>query len=136
MICPLQGLLVITIVLFRIRVHLLPWERFPFLHNIVRYLYFLVSLLFAGKHLFTYCLSLLHTYYIEAATRRFLWKEGVLKNFTKFTGKHLWQSLFFNKVAGLRLATFLKKRLWHRCFPVNLRTPFLQNTCGRLPLIM
>ena len=43
--------------------------------------------------------------------------------------KHLWQSLFFNKVAGLRPATLLKKRLWHRCFPVNfakfLRTPFL-----------
>ena len=27
-------------------------------------------------------------------------KEGVLRNFSKFTGKHLWQSLFFNKVAG------------------------------------
>ena len=26
----------------------------------------------------------------------------VLKNFTKFTGKHLGQSLFLNKVAGLR----------------------------------
>ena len=35
-------------------------------------------------------------------------------------------------------ATLLKKRLWHRCFPVNfakfLRTPFLQNTSGRLLL--
>ena len=29
------------------------------------------------------------------------------------------QSLFFNKVAGLRPATLLKKRLWHRCFSVN-----------------
>ena len=29
-------------------------------------------------------------------------KKGVLKNFTKFTGKHLYQSLFFNKVAGLK----------------------------------
>ena len=41
---------------------------------------------------------------------------------------------FFNKVAGLRPATLLKKRLWHRCFAVNfakfLRTPFLQNTYG------
>ena len=31
-------------------------------------------------------------------------------------------------------------RLWHRCFPVNLakslRTPFLQNTSGRLPLLL
>ena len=40
-------------------------------------------------------------------------KKDVLGNFAKFTGK----------------ATLLKKRLWHRCFPLNfmkfLRTPFL-----------
>ena len=46
-------------------------------------------------------------------------KKGVLRNFRKFTGKHLCQSLFFNNVAGLR----------HRCFLVNfpkfLRTPLL-----------
>ena len=45
-------------------------------------------------------------------------------------------SLFFNKVAGLRTATLVKKRPWHRCFPVNfmkfLGIPFLQNTSGRL----
>ena len=29
-------------------------------------------------------------------------KKGGLRNFTKFTGKHLCKSLFFNKVAGLR----------------------------------
>ena len=56
-------------------------------------------------------------------------KKGVLGNFSKFTGKQLCQCLFFNKGAGLRPATLLKKRLWHRCFPVNfeklLRTPFL-----------
>ena len=28
-------------------------------------------------------------------------KRGVLRNFTKFTGKHLCQILFINKVAGL-----------------------------------
>ena len=54
-------------------------------------------------------------------------KKGVLRNFPKFTGKHLSQSLFFNKVAGSP-ATLLRKRLWHRCFPVNfakfLRTFF------------
>ena len=56
-------------------------------------------------------------------------RKCVLRNFTKFTGKHLCQSLFFNKVAGLRLVTVLKKRLRHRCFPVSLvkflRTSFL-----------
>ena len=34
----------------------------------------------------------------------------------------------FNKVAGLKTYNFIKKRLWHRCFPVNianlLRTAF------------
>ena len=65
-------------------------------------------------------------------------KKGVLRNFAKFIGKHLCKSFFFNKVAGLRPATLLKKRLWHRCFLVNfakfLRTPFLQNTSERLLL--
>ena len=55
-------------------------------------------------------------------------KKGVLRNFAKFVGKHLCQNLFFNKVAGLRPATLLKKRFWHRSFPVNfakyLRTAF------------
>ena len=61
--------------------------------------------------------------------------KGVLRNFAKFTGKqHQCQNLILNKVAGLSPATLLKKRLWHRCFPVNfakfLRMPFLQNTSG------
>ena len=53
--------------------------------------------------------------------------KGVLRNFAKFR-------------KDLRPATLLKKRLWHRCFPVNfakfLRTPFLQNTSGRLLLAL
>ena len=59
-------------------------------------------------------------------------KKGIPRNFTKFTGKRLCQSLFLNKIVGLRPATLLKERLWHKGFPVNfakvLRTPFLQNT--------
>ena len=61
-------------------------------------------------------------------------KKEVLRNFAKFAGKHLCQSLFFNKVG-----TLFKKRLWHRCFPVNfgkfLRTPYftehLQTTASK-----
>ena len=37
-------------------------------------------------------------------------KEGVLRNFAKFARKHLCQSLFFNKDAGLQLVcNFIKK---------------------------
>ena len=32
-----------------------------------------------------------------------------LRNFAKFTGRHLCQGLFFNKVAGLSLQLYLKK---------------------------
>ena len=56
------------------------------------------------------------------------YKKGVLKNFAKFRRKHL----CFTPV------TLTKKRPWQRCFPLNfakfLRTPFLQNTSGRLLL--
>ena len=57
-----------------------------------------------------------------------LCEKYVLRNFKKFTGKHLCQSLIWNKIAGLRPANLLTYRLYHRCFPVNivnfLRTPF------------
>ena len=75
---------------------------------------------------------------VKSSHQRCSMKQGVLRNFTKFTGKYLCQNIIVNKVAGLRPATLLKKRLWHRCFPVNfvkfLRTRFLQNTSGRLLL--
>ena len=64
----------------------------------------------------------------EAVVQRCSVEKGFLRNFEKFTGKQLFQSLFFNKVAVRRPAILLKERLWHRCFPVNfakfLRTPF------------
>ena len=41
-------------------------------------------------------------------------------------------------IRTLRLTPGLQKRLWHRCFPMNfakfLKTPFSQNTSGRLLL--
>ena len=39
--------------------------------------------------------------------------KGVLRNFKKFTGKHLCQSLFFNKFAGLN---FIKKETLAQVF--------------------
>ena len=47
----------------------------------------------------------------EAAAGGVLYKKGVLKNFAKFTGTHLFRSLFFINVTGLTPATLLKKRL-------------------------
>ena len=36
-------------------------------------------------------------------------KKVVRENFAKSTGKHLCQSLFFNKIAGIRPASLLKR---------------------------
>ena len=46
-------------------------------------------------------------------------KIGLLKDFAKFTGKHLCRSLFLNKVVGFRSAILLKKRFRNKCFPVS-----------------
>ena len=65
----------------------------------------------------------------RSSHRRCSVRKGVLGNFAKFTGKHLY----------LQSATLLKNSLCHRCFPVNfakfLRTLFLQSTYGRLLLV-
>ena len=70
----------------------------------------------------------------EAVTRSVPKKKLFFKSFAKFTEKILCQGLFFNKVTGLRPANLLKKRIWHRCFPVSfakfLRAPFSQNASG------
>ena len=63
-------------------------------------------------------------------------KKAVLKDFAIFTKKHLRWILFLNKNAGLQSWNFIKKRLQHRCFPVNiakfLRTFVLKSACERL----
>ena len=75
----------------------------------------------------------LRTVFLQNTSRsshlQMLFKIGVLKSFTNFTGKHLCWSLFLKnlRAAGLQLH---KKRLQNRCFPVNfakfLRTHFLK----------
>ena len=59
-------------------------------------------------------------------------QTGILKNLSKFTEKHLCQSLFFYKVAGLMPATLLKRDSGTGFFLVNfetfLRTPFYYRT--------
>ena len=71
------------------------------------------------RRLKQFCIASLHAKYRSSGPEVFC-KNGVLRNFAKFTGKHLWQGLFLNKVA---------ERLWHMCFPVNfakfLWTPLL-----------
>ena len=59
-------------------------------------------------------------------------EKDVLKNFAKFTGKHLCRSFFFNKIAGLRPVNLLNEELRNRCFPVNF-AKFLETSFYRTP---
>ena len=60
-------------------------------------------------------------------------KKGILKNSAKFKGKHLYQSLFFNKVAGHRpqACSFIKKETLTQVFSCEFcEHVFLQDTSG------
>ena len=75
-------------------------------------------------------------YLIEKQPLEVFCKKGVLGNFTKLTIKTLCQSLFFDNFVLKRKQESSCIRVL--CFPVKLakflRTYFLQNTSGRLPL--
>ena len=78
-------------------------------------------LLFSWKGVFFICESQTHS-------PELIYKKTFSQR-SKFTGKYLCQSLFFNKVVCLEACRCIEKRLWRRCFPVNfakfLRTYFL-----------
>ena len=65
-------------------------------------------------------------------------RKVVLRNFAKFTEKHLRQSLFFNKVTGLRPATLLKKETLAQVFFCEFceisKNDFFTERLGRLLL--
>ena len=86
------------------------------------------------------CQLFINIFYFRSSRPYMFCKKGVLESFAKFYGKHLCQSLFFNKAAGLRPAAFLKKRHWDRCFPVNftkfLRSPFFTEQLRWLLLLL
>ena len=52
----------------------------------------------------------------KSSHRRCSIKKGVLRNFVKYIGKHLCQSSFFHKIAGLRPANFIKKETLAQVF--------------------
>ena len=71
-------------------------------------------------------------------------KKGALNHLVKFTEQSLLRGYFSIKVVSLQSATLLKRRLQHKCFPVNvvkyLRTPILikktpEDCCVTCPLV-
>ena len=85
------------------------WVSIPFLSYLQQQeeIKTMLQILWQNMHSATRLLSFIHSF-IHSFTRfrssrlEGFCKKGVLKNFTKFTGKLLCLSLFFNKVADLR----------------------------------
>ena len=71
-------------------------------------------------------------WYKLSSCSQVFFEKAALKN---FIGKHLWGSLFFNKISCLQS----KERLLHRCFPVSFtkyfKTLLSQNTSRWLLLL-
>ena len=86
----------------------------------------------------TFLVSLVLVTFVMTNLPEVFFKKRCSWKFHKIDRKTPVPETLFNKVAGLRPATLLKKSLWHRCFPVNfeqfLKTPSLQNKSGRLLL--
>ena len=74
---------------------------------------------------------LLHSSGLRSSRPEVFCKKGVLRNFTKFTGKHLCQSFFLNKVA----ASFIKKETLAQVFSCEF-CEISKSTFGRLYLIL
>ena len=65
----------------------------------------------------SYLLIIENGQYAETVAQRCSVKKGVFRNFAKFTGKNLCQSLFFSKVAGLCCKIFINT-FFYRKLPV------------------
>ena len=108
--------------------HFQRWHKFT---NIAWIDITLISLL---QYLDTF-LSTLCTWRVRSSRPEDFFKKSVLKNFRAFTGKHRFQGLFCDKVAGWRPATSLNTKsgafLWIlRIF----KDIYFANVCESLPL--
>ena len=89
------------------------------LHNIFTNLSPLWILL--HKYFSSWEILINHLTIFRSSHRRCFIKKTILKHVMTITGKHLCRRLFFNKVAGHQVCNFIKRRLQHRYFLVNIR---------------
>ena len=88
---------------------------------------------FPGKYLqWTLLLIFKFAEQLQKQPPKVFFEESLIRNFAKFEGKHLCESLFFNKVVGLSPATLLKVTLAQVFSCEFYKTPFLQNSSWQL----
>ena len=88
---------------------------------------------FPGKYLqWTLLLIFKFAEQLQKQPPKVFFEESLIRNFAKFEGKHLCESLFFNKVVGLSPATLLKVTLAQVFSCEFYKKPFLQNSSWQL----
>ena len=106
---------------------LLPSNGCSLLHWLL-YIFCLLSS--EGSAMTTFSIQLIITL-LRSSRPEVFCKKGVPRNFAKFRGKHLCQSLFFNKVAGV-LELYLKNPMAQEVFSCEFykisKNTFLQRT--------
>ena len=84
-----------------------------------------------------YSLSGEPSWKVRSSHRRCSVKKVLLK-VLQYSQEDTCVRVFFDKVKSLNACNFIRKRLWHRCFPVSiakmLKTPTLKNIWERLRL--
>ena len=73
-------------------------------------------------YVFIYLIHIFQIVINRSSRSEVFWEKGGLRNFAKFTEKHLYRSLFFNKVAGL--AWLLNKDIYSFQNPVKHQNVF------------
>ena len=74
----------------------------------------------------------LHT--LQKITQANVFSKQISEATVRRCSSTLTQSLLFDRVAGLKPETLLKKRSWHGCFPVNFCEIFKKTFFYRTPL--
>ena len=96
------------------------WRTYTEISHSLTYHFFWINALSAVLCYVRFAVFLWQSLNFQKKPPEVFYKKIVLKNFLKFTERHLSQKL--------------QKTLWHRCVPVNfkksLRTTFPQNTSG------
>ena len=101
----------------------LPYDRLIFMQKTLkRYLFYKI------------CKSLRHSRIRRSSRPDVFCEKVVLRNFAKFTGKHLCQSLSFNKVAGAA-CNFIKKETLAQAFSCEFYEMSKNTSFYRTPLV-
>ena len=80
------------------------------------YMYIYIMYIYICIYIYMYVYKFSYIILNRSSSLKVFYQIGLLKNFKKFTGKHLCRNPFLNNVRACRPATLLKQKFRHMCF--------------------